>query len=280
MSVAAPALIVAAAGVGFGHAVMPDHWLPLATVGRVRGYAATRVLKVSALAGLTHVIVSLVLGAIVVAVGLQFRASIEHAQDLIAGGLLLATGIVFGVLELTGHGHHHGHSHVHPGEAALAHEHGHEHLGHEHVHPHDHVHGHEHTHDHGDGHDHAHDHDHGDAHDHDHGHEHDHTHTHGHEHPSGRSVGLLGLLVPFGAAASPDLTILPVFLAAAAAGTTAAVSTLVAFAIATVGTIVVLTLLAFLSGWRLQGHWLDRWGNAFTALVLIVIGLLVITGTV
>ena len=29
------ALLLAAAGVGFGHAVMPDHWMPLALAGRV-----------------------------------------------------------------------------------------------------------------------------------------------------------------------------------------------------------------------------------------------------
>ena len=31
---ATPALLAAAAGVGFGHAILPDHWVPLAVVGR------------------------------------------------------------------------------------------------------------------------------------------------------------------------------------------------------------------------------------------------------
>ena len=85
-------------------------------------------------------------------------------------------------------------------------------------------------------------------------------------------------MVPFGAAASPDLTILPVFLAAAAAGTFAAIGALIVFSAVTIGTIVGLTLFACFGGYQLHGEWLDRWGNAFTALVLLAIGVLVLVG--
>jgi threonine/homoserine/homoserine lactone efflux protein len=87
-------------------------------------------------------------------------------------------------------------------------------------------------------------------------------------------------MVPFGAAASPDLTILPVFLAAAAAGAGTAVGSLVAFAAVTIATIVALTLLATLGGYQLRGRWLDRWGNAITAATLLIIGTLILTGTI
>jgi hypothetical protein len=87
-------------------------------------------------------------------------------------------------------------------------------------------------------------------------------------------------MVPFGAAASPDLTILPVFLAATAAGAAAAVGALIVFSAVTIGTIVTLTLIACFGGYQIQGQWLDRWGNAFTALVLLVIGALVLSGII
>jgi nickel/cobalt exporter len=87
-------------------------------------------------------------------------------------------------------------------------------------------------------------------------------------------------MVSFGAAASPDLTILPVFLAATTAGAGAAIASLVAFAVVTVTTIVALTLLATIGGYGLRSHWLERWGNAFTALVLVIVGTLVLTGTI
>ena len=85
-------------------------------------------------------------------------------------------------------------------------------------------------------------------------------------------------MVPFGAAASPDLTILPVFLAATTAGVGVAIGSLVVFGAVTILTIVALTLLATAGGYQIGGAWLDRWGNAFTAAVLVVIGALVLAG--
>jgi ABC-type nickel/cobalt efflux system permease component RcnA len=259
MSATTPALLAAAAGVGFGHAILPDHWVPLAVVGRTRRYPLARVARLSGMAGVAHVLVSIVLGGVIIAVGLQFRSTVQSAQDTIIGCVLILTGLGFAALELTGHGHHHGHDHAH-------------------------THGHGHTH----GHNHAHT-------SHDHGHTHGHDQAHPHEHPhllsapevdeqiaveESRFHGLASVMVPFGAAASPDLTILPVFLAATTAGVSTAIGSLVIFAAVTIGTIVSLTLLACFGGYQVRGQWLERWGNVFTALVLIVIGALVLTGAI
>ncbi|HWE34843.1 MAG TPA: hypothetical protein VG410_15230 [Solirubrobacteraceae bacterium] len=226
MSGATPALIAAAAGVGFGHAILPDHWVPLAVIGRTQRYPLARVARLSGLAGVAHVLVSLILGGIIIAVGLQLRSSVESAQNTIVGSVLLATGVGFILLELSGRGHGHSHSH-------------------------------------------------------DHHHDHDHHHAHDYDHaPQGRLRGLAAIMVPFGAAASPDLTILPVFLAAAAAGTATAIGSLIAFAAVTIGTIVGLTLLATAGGYQVRGKWLERWGNVITAAVLVVIGALVLTGVI
>jgi hypothetical protein len=54
----------------------------------------------------------------------------------------------------------------------------------------------------------------------------------------------------------------------------------VVFAAVTIGTIVGLTLTAARGGYQIRGQWLERWGNVFTALVLVVIGVLVLTGTI
>ena len=234
MSGAGPALLAASAGVGFGHAVLPDHWVPLAVLGRTRRYPLSRIARLSGLAGVAHVLVSIVLGAVIIVVGLQFRSSVEHAQSTIIGVILIVTGAGFAVLELSGRGHHHHH------------------------------------------HDHHHDHDH---HHHDHDHHHDH-HDDGVEHSPGRIRGLAAVMVPFGAAASPDLTILTVFLAATTAGVATALGSLVIFAAVTISTIVGLTLVAARGGYQIRGRWLEQWGNALTALVLIVIGALVLTGTI
>jgi nickel/cobalt exporter len=238
VSATGPALLAAAAGVGFGHAILPDHWVPLAVVGRTRRYPLSRIARLSGLAGIAHVLVSIVLGAVIIAVGLQFRSTVEHAQGTIIGCILIATGIGFLVLEVTGHGHHHDHDHD-----------DHDHDDHDRDHAHD---------------DHDHDHDDHDASD----------------RPGPRLSGLAAVMVPFGAAASPDLTILPVFLAATTAGVATAVGSLAIFAAVTIGTIVGLTLAAARGGYQIQGEWLERWGNVFTAAVLVTIGLLVLLGII
>ena len=243
MSGTTPALFAAAAGVGFGHAILPDHWVPLAVLGRARRYPLSKVARLSGLAGVAHVLLSIVLGAVIIAIGLQFRSTIQSAQDTIIGSLLIATGVGFAVFELTGHGHSHDHEH-----------------GHSHAHDHD-----------------AHDHDAQDAHAHDDGHAHSHA---DHRHEQRGIRGLAAVMVPFGAAASPDLTILPVFLAATAVGVPTAIGSLAIFAAVTIGTIVGLTLTAAKGGYQVKGHWLDQWGNGITALVLVVIGTLVLTGTI
>ncbi len=191
--------------------------MPLAVVGRTQHYPLGRVARLSALAGVAHVLVSVILGAVIVVIGLAFRSTIEGAQDTIVGGLLIATGLAFIVFEASGHGHQH---------------------------------------------------------DHDHDEARDRTHAH----PESRTASLAAVMVPFGAAASPDLTILPVFLAAAAVGPGTAVGSVIVFAAVTIGTIVSLTLLATASGYQVKGDWLDRWGNLLTAIVLIVIGSLIFAG--
>ncbi len=262
-----PVLLLAAAGVGFGHAVMPDHWLPLAVLSRTRHYPTGKVARLSLAAGVAHVVVSLLLGAVVIGVGLQFRAGIAGHTNLVVGSILLATGAVFLLLDLRGKGHGHDHGrHSHDGLDEDAHAPG------------------------GDAH---HDHDH---HGHDAHHHHEHEHHEHAGHGDGRTAvldrratrtqargargGLAALLVPFGAAASPDLTILPVFLAASALGAGAALGSLAVFTIVTVVTIVALTITTALGARLLTAPWIDRGANLLTAGTLLLIGALVVFGLI
>ena len=231
-------LLLAAAGVGFGHAVLPDHWAPLAVLARARRDPLRRVVRRSLAAAGTHVALSLLLGAALIVVGLRFRDTVLRYEDYVVGGLLLATGAVFLILELAGRGH--GHSHEG--------EHGHSHggNGHDHVHPHS----------------------------------HDHAHAHAPSSRPGRLKAAASLAVPFGAAASPDLTILPVFLAASALGAATAVGSLVVFAGVTMATIVGLTVAASLGAARLTGPWIERRANLLTAGTLLVFGALIALGVI
>jgi nickel/cobalt transporter (NicO) family protein len=174
------------------------------------------------------VLASLLLGAIIVVIGLQFRSVVLHAEDAIVGGVLIATGVLFALYELIGRGHRHHHDHDPEGDAGA-------HAGHHHARG-------------------------------------DWGSDAGASQKFGRAAATM---VPFGAAASPDLTILPVFLAATAAGLVAAIGSLVAFALATIGTFMVLTVVATAGGYQLRSRWLDRSSGAVTAVVLVTIGALV-----
>lgn len=234
MSFAVPALLLAAAGVGAGHAALPDHWVPLSVTARAQNHSRGRVLRTAAAAGIVHVALSLVLGGIVIAVGVQFRSVVERNQSLVVGGILIATGLAFVIVEFVGRGH--GRSHDH------AHHHGHEHH---------------------------------------HGAADAHSHPHGVDRRHGEPAtgwGRFANLASFAAAASPDLTILPVFLAASALGGAAAAGTLVTFSVGTVATMVGLTMLGAAAAQRLRGAWVERFANLLTAAVLIVIGALIAAG--
>jgi ABC-type nickel/cobalt efflux system permease component RcnA len=241
-------LLGAAAVVAMLHSILPDHWVPLAIIARTQRWSIMRTARVSALAAAGHIIASLFLGGIIALIGLQFQHALETQQGHIIGGILILTGIGFLIWGLLGggHGHHHtGEGHTH---------------GEMNEHDHDHIYEHE---------------------------EHDHDHIHNHE-PAletkklARQRTLAGRLaaiaVPFGVAASPDLTILPVALAASALGGTAIVSVLGVFAALTLLTFVGLTVLATLAGYQIKGVWLEKNANTITSLVLIVIGIVAFIG--
>lgn len=251
-------LLGAAAVVAILHSVLPDHWVPLAVVARTQRWNILRVGRVTFLASLGHVITSLILGGIIAVVGLQFQQKIETQQGHIVGAVLTLTGILFLIWGLVGHGPH-GHSH---GE-----NHTHNHDDHQHDHDHSHGHSHEHSN--------HHDHD-------DHAHGHDHHEHHDHDHHSLKEQPLLKRLaavaIPFGVAASPDLTILPVALAASAIGTAAVVGVLSVFTILTIITFIGLTVIATLAGYQIKGAWLEKNANTITSLVLIAIGIVAFIG--
>ena len=238
-----PLLIIAAGTVGFLHSILPDHWVPLAVVGRTQRWSITRVARVSFLASIGHVVTSLVIAGIIAVVGLQFRHAFETQQGHIVGVILFLTGIGFLIWSLTGHG---GHSHG-PGRHSHGHTHSDEH------HDRDHSYGGEHGQDHDD----------------DHG---------AHQADDSLMRRFAAIAGPFGAAASPDLTILPVALAASAVGLGAVAGSLLSFTIVTIGTFVVLTVGATVAGYQVKGEWLEDHGNLLTAIVLIGIGAAVYVG--
>jgi nickel/cobalt transporter (NicO) family protein len=258
-------LLGAAATVAILHSILPDHWVPLALIARTQQWKLLRVARVSGLASLGHVIASLILGGIIALVGLQFQSELYTQQGHIIGGVLVLTGCGFLIWGLVGRGHGHRHTRGHTHDSVILH--GHSHVeGHKYQYGFGHSHAEEHTHDHD-------------------------THQPEHHHSQKvetavqtgaseqtRAKRVVAFLVPFGVAASPDLTILPVALAASAVGGGAVAGVLGVFALLTMGTFIGLTVLATLLGYQIKGAWLENHANTITSLVLIALGLVAFFG--
>ena len=93
--------------VAFLHGAMPNHWLPFVLVGRRQGWSAAKAIAVTALAGVGHVLTTMLLGLLVVASGLAFGDRLGPVLPFIAGGLLIALGIYYLARSGSGGGHLH-----------------------------------------------------------------------------------------------------------------------------------------------------------------------------
>jgi sulfite exporter TauE/SafE len=129
----------AAASIGFLHTLLgPDHYVPFVAMARVGRWSLSRTLVITALCGVGHVLGSVVLGLIGIALGVGvFKLeNIESFRGDVAGWLLLAFGVVYFAWGIRRAIRNRPHTHLHVHEDGTAHV-------HEHVHQDDHLHAHE-----------------------------------------------------------------------------------------------------------------------------------------
>ena len=114
------ALAATAATVGALHSLAPDHWVPFAAVARARGWSAGRTARVTLLCGFGHVSASVVLGLLALVLGREVLSALGARLESLAGILLIAFGLLYGLWGLRHsvgerlHGHSHRHyDHVH-----------------------------------------------------------------------------------------------------------------------------------------------------------------------
>ena len=139
-----------AATLGLVHTVIgPDHYLPFIVIGRARGWTLRKTLGVAFLAGLGHILSSVVLGFVGIALGIAVSRleGVESTRGEVAAWLLIGFGFAYFIWGMRrawrgkAHTHAHLHDHLHNEAIPPAHDHGsdadHDH-DHEHVHPHTH----------------------------------------------------------------------------------------------------------------------------------------------
>lgn len=113
-------LAIGAVTLGSLHTIAPDHWVPFAALSRAQGWSRGKTMRITALCGFGHVTVSVLFGILALVFGLEMLHVVGQRMEAFAGILLMAFGLVYGVLGLRRaagehfHGHYHHHyDHVH-----------------------------------------------------------------------------------------------------------------------------------------------------------------------
>ncbi len=131
-------LVGTAATLGFVHTLIgPDHYLPFIVISRARKWKLGKTLWVSFLCGLGHVLSSVVLGFLGIALGIAVGhlEEVESTRGTIASWLLIGFGLAYMVwgLRKAYRSRPHEHVHYHPDGEVHVHTHTHE-NGHLHLH--------------------------------------------------------------------------------------------------------------------------------------------------
>lgn len=131
-------LLATAASVAFLHALLgPDHYLPFVALAKARGWTLGRTARITLLCGLGHVLGSVVISGVGIALGLAVGSveETEAARGSIAAWALIAFGLVYTVWGLRRAWVDRPHSHLHHHADGSVHRHTHGHAA-EHAHPH------------------------------------------------------------------------------------------------------------------------------------------------
>jgi nickel/cobalt exporter len=131
-------LLLTASSVGFLHTVLgPDHYLPFIVMARAGNWSRVKTTWITVLCGIGHVGSSVVLGFLGIGLGIAVSKiqGLESLRGNIAGWLVIAFGLAYGIwgLRRAIRNTPHTHQHFHADGSAHSHTHGHtsEHL---HVH--------------------------------------------------------------------------------------------------------------------------------------------------
>ncbi|MGA7297911.1 MAG: hypothetical protein WBW92_10425 [Rhodanobacteraceae bacterium] len=101
-------------GIAFLHTLIPVHWLPYVLVGRARGWSLSHTLAVNVAGGVGHVLMTALLGALAMFVGVHLDGLTRNVFPWLVAGLLLLVGLYFLYRQFAGHTHDHGVSEDHP----------------------------------------------------------------------------------------------------------------------------------------------------------------------
>jgi nickel/cobalt transporter (NicO) family protein len=123
-------LLIAAASIGFFHTLFgPDHYLPFVVMSKAGKWSLRKTTLITFLCGLGHVLSSVLLGAIGVALGVAVTrmTALESLRGNIAAWALIAFGLVYFAWGMRQAFRNKPHQHVHSHAEGILHEHDHVH---------------------------------------------------------------------------------------------------------------------------------------------------------
>lgn len=103
-----------AALVGFLHSLAPGHWLPVVLVAKARRWSVQTVLLGAAVAASGHIIISNLLGAIAITIGVHLFTGFEEEVERYGSLILVIFGLIYAIYAYFRHHSCHGHTHHGP----------------------------------------------------------------------------------------------------------------------------------------------------------------------
>lgn len=91
------------------HALIPNHWAPVLAVARSEGWSLRRAVGVTVVAGLAHVLSTLLVGVTLGLLGWRLSERFAQFAEILAPTLLICIGVLYALT-----GHRHAHAHVDP----------------------------------------------------------------------------------------------------------------------------------------------------------------------
>lgn len=125
-------LLYSALTIGLIHTVIgPDHYLPFIVLGRAEGWTVRKTVFWTALCGVGHVLSSVLLGALGVALGwaVSSMERFEAVRGEMASLVLIGFGVLYFLWGLWKARRGHGHVHAHVHADGSVHTHAHQHAG-------------------------------------------------------------------------------------------------------------------------------------------------------
>lgn len=95
------------------HALIPNHWIPFVTIGKSERWTTSETLTTAAIAGIAHILSTVIIGIVVGFIGFQLAGYFEVITTVVGPVILVGIGVIYLFIDLYwSRRHHHHHNHL------------------------------------------------------------------------------------------------------------------------------------------------------------------------